>query len=112
MNTVNTEKNEDRRLRVSPRPWKYRPDAEDIVDQHGRIIADFLGNCNGPERAANGYLMAAAPAMYAELKDLLDAMEQHLFPQVAPGVDFPAVTAKKFQLRKLLAAARGKGVSL
>lgn len=109
MNTVNTEKNEDQRLRVSPGPWRYRPDAEDIVDQNGRIVADLFGVCEGEEHDPNGYLLAAAPAMYAELKDLLDAMEQHLFPQVAPGVDFPAVTAKKFQLRKLLAAARGEG---
>lgn len=55
-----------------------------------------------------GGLVFAAPKMYLELADLLDAMEQHLFPQAAPGVDFPAVLEKKFELRKLLAKARGE----
>ena len=46
--------------------------------------------------------------MYAELKDLLDAMEVGLFPQAAPGVDYPAVMEKKWELRKLLKKARGE----
>lgn len=57
---------------------------------------------------ANARLIAAAPEMYAELKDLLDAMEAGLFPQAAPGVDYPAVMEKKWELRKLLKKARGE----
>lgn len=56
----------------------------------------------------NAALIAAAPKMYAELKDLLDAMESGCFPQVAPGVDYPAVMEKKWELRKLLKEARGE----
>ena len=57
---------------------------------------------------ANAALIAAAPEMYAELKDLLDAMEAGLFPQAAPGVDYPSVMEKKWELRKLLKKARGE----
>ena len=57
---------------------------------------------------ANAYLISTAPEMYAELQDLLDAMEAGLFPQAAPGVDYPAVMEKKFELRKLLKKARGE----
>jgi len=57
---------------------------------------------------ANADLIAVAPEMYAELADLLDAMERGLFPQVAPGVDYPSVMEKKQELRKLLAKARGE----
>lgn len=115
MNTVNTEKNEDRRLRVSPRPWKYRPDAEDIVDQHGCIVADLFGVCEGEEHDPNGYLLAAAPAMYEELNALLAALEfsMDLFGVTPEQMEkvFPHSREKIASLRKLLAAARGEGES-
>lgn len=46
--------------------------------------------------------------MYAELEDLLDALEAGIFPQAIPGVDYPAVMEKKRELRKLLKKARSE----
>ena len=105
MNTVNTEKNEDRRLRVSPRPWKYRPDAEDIVDQHGRIIADFLGICNGPEQAANGHLMAAAPQLYEFVEMFTTISGQILLSSADNGAELYQ------KALDLIALANGEGES-
>lgn len=57
---------------------------------------------------ALAHLFSAAFDMYNELDDLLSAVENGLFQQAAPGVDFPAVMEKKHELRDLLKKARGE----
>lgn len=79
--------------------WPYWP--ADTIEQ---TIPEWWDGDN----MSNAYLISAAPEMYAELSDLLDAMESGLFPQVAPGVDYPAVMEKKWELQKLLKKARGE----
>lgn len=101
--------------KFTPGPWKVHLDKRN--GSACSIIEDKTGDCvartvyrfhRGGERNANGNLIASAPEMYAELQDLLDAMEAGLFPQAAPGVDYPAVMEKKFELRKVLKKARGE----
>lgn len=58
------------------------------------------------EQLEQAKMFAAAPEMYSELEDLLNALEN--LPQFMPGVDFPAVFDKKIELRKLLRKARGE----
>lgn len=83
-----------------PLPWR--------IGEGGILKGDkFFVNVNdwqNPERmAATVALFFAAPKMYAELKDLLNAMEHGLFP-----VADPAVKEKILELRKLLKEARGE----
>lgn len=116
---------EDRKEKFTPGPWHIKCGSYcRIVDANEKPIAKTeyqsiqsyspYGQRRGiiddgnKERMANASLIAAAPEMYAELQDLLDAMEAGLFQQAAPGVDYPAVMEKKFELRKLLKKARGE----
>ena len=48
-------------------PWKYRRGVSDIVAEN-KLIAHMVRL--GPEDDANGYLLAAAPAMFAALTDV------------------------------------------
>ena len=73
----------------------------DVLDSNRETLA----TCSTRRDAR---FFAAAPEMYAELKDLLDAMEKGLFPQPIPGCDYPAVMEKKHELRQLLKKARGE----
>lgn len=72
----------------------------------GKYLKELIKRIEQQEKSDS--MSAAAPAMYAELSDLLNAIESGLFPQVAPGVDYPAVMEKKWKLRKLLKKARGE----
>ena len=96
---------EERKERFTPGPWKHVINRTTILDAEGDRIAVVTRKGLYHFTAE---LIAKAPEMYAELKDLLDAMESGLFPQVAPGVDYPAVMEKKWELRKLLKEARGE----
>lgn len=100
--------------KFTPGPWKVHLDKRKgtacsiIEDRTGDCVARIVYRFHRGERNANGNLISAAPEMYDELQDLLDAMEAGLFPQAAPGVDYPAVMEKKMELRKLLKKARGE----
>lgn len=110
---------EERLEHFTPGPWHIRMynhhtnrksfivrRTHKVVNQSElRVICTVASGCNAD---GNLDLIAVAPEMYAELADLLDAMERGLFPQVAPGVDYPSVMEKKHELRKLLAKARGE----
>ena len=107
---------DERKEKFTPGPWKYVRVKEDIDtfairtetdDTLAAVGISPVGWRPGKD-IANAALIAAAPEMYDELKDLLDAMEAGLFPQAAPGVDYPAVMEKKWELRKLLKKARGE----
>ena len=76
-----------------------------VRDENGKMVCRCTKNELGEKYAR---MIVTFPKMYAELKDLLDAMESGLFPQAAPGVDYPAVMEKKWELRKLLKKARGE----
>ena len=76
-----------------------------VRDENGKMVCRCTKNELGEKYAR---MIVTFPKMYAELKDLLDAMEAGLFPQAAPGVDYPAVMEKKWELRKLLKKARGE----
>ena len=76
-----------------------------VRDENGKMVCRCTKNELGGKYAR---MIVTFPKMYAELKDLLDAMEAGLFPQAAPGVDYPAVMEKKWELRKLLKKARGE----
>ena len=114
----------ERKEKFTPGPWHIlipKPrygnrECHSIVDGGGEYVAKTvavsvlrgISAVKREERKANEHLISAAPEMYAELSDLLDAMESGLFPQVAPGVDYPAVMEKKWELQKLLKKARGE----
>lgn len=101
---------EDRKEKFTPGPWEIDPELHDAVRANACLICSAwtLPDCAHGTREANVALISAAPEMYEKLKDLLDAMEAGLFPQAAPGVDYPAVMEKKLELRKLLKKARGE----
>lgn len=98
--------------KFTPGPWKAKGRTiypENQSDpSNTEIVCRIHENRFASREEANAALISAAPEMYAELADLLEAMERGLFPQVAPGVDYPAVMEKKHELRKLLAKARGE----
>lgn len=101
----------ERDEKFTPGEYTHRKGNTTVLDCNGNPIAMFYQARyyrTKEEAVANVNLFEAAPKMYAELKDLLDAMESGLFPQAAPGVDYPAVMEKKWELRKLLKKARGE----
>ena len=100
----------DRKEKFTPGPWIADEDGlvdKIVVSRDYDLIIDITHK-NGKRNDADAYLISAAPEMYAELKYLLDAMENGAFPQVAPGVDYPAIPVKIWELQKLLKKVRGE----
>jgi len=102
--------------RFTPGPWRVRLYEHHIGRNYSIKRTHKVENKSGLQvvctvtsgvyAQGNLALIAAAPEMYAELEDLLNALEN--LPQFASGVDFPVVFDKKIELRKLLRKARGE----
>jgi len=90
--------------KFTPGPWRVELEKRGSL-YRPCIVADDtkIASVSRKEDAA---LITAAAEMYAELEDILNALEN--LPQFMPGVDFPAVFDKKIELRKLLRKARGE----
>ena len=92
--------------KFTPVPWHVEDNGLCVSDSNGVVL--FLSDRPYGDETdrADINLAAAAPEMYAELEDILNALEN--LPQFMPGVDLPAVFDKKIELRKLLRKARGE----
>ena len=89
------------KTKFTPAPWKQNG-INAVHTKNGTCVAITH---NGENRKADATLIAAAPAMYAELQSIhkqLTEIAEHLHPNIA-GVDKMCE-----EIKSILAAARGE----
>jgi hypothetical protein len=108
---VEIEENEMSDVKFTPGPWmtiENRTNTSIATGNYidgGRQIAFVAGSPTKPFRRANATLIAAAPGMYAALKDI--AAKQMCVCKLNPLVDGP-VPCETCKLNELIARAEGR----
>ena len=64
-------------LVCSPYPWRWDAETGCIVDANGKTVCEFHSSSESPARPANARILAAAPALLANLKMMTDLAERY-----------------------------------
>lgn len=86
----------------TPGPWKYDPRMNEILNDDRYPIAEYVLELE------NGNLIAAAPEMYAALKDCIDAIEYAIQDDIVPEHIRNWLKESKDTADKSLQKARGE----
>jgi hypothetical protein len=96
----------------TPGPWTYYSEEGynfGVGNKDGRHVADVSHNANIPteEKRANAHLIAAAPALLAALKELLDTADAVAFYDAPGRQESDEYEAAQEKARAAIKAAEG-----